>query len=358
MTKTAWLAMAAALCASAQSNRDAYRDAYRVWRETDPTIEQDAVAGTAALTPRTERAAEKAAKYGAARLAFLQQLDTENSAALSSLENAAPGDPASVTPLSIGQLLSLETDATAHYVEIFAKDQDPGIQQLRQAHEQEHSALVALTGAVEERAKATAASQAAAGAVEQALLKVIEQNRQLMDSLKQTAEQTNAATAAWAEYYQKLAEAPQSSAKTESTGVNVARPANPAPRPAAPSVTPVPLVRYTGAWTYPETNRLFHGAEPQVIDLTVNEESGKASGTLVARFKLAPGSSGDPVLRFEFSGEFKSTRNQVFPLITSDGAKGTIELIPGPAFNLLEVNFQTEPRPGKVQQGNVMLVKQ
>jgi hypothetical protein len=43
--------------------------------------------------------------------------------------------------------------------------------------------------------------------------------------------------------------------------------------------------------------------------------------------------------------------------MTSDGANGTIELIPGSAFNLLEVNFTTDPRPGKVRQGNVVLVK-
>jgi hypothetical protein len=47
----------------------------------------------------------------------------------------------------------------------------------------------------------------------------------------------------------------------------------------------------------------------------------------------------------------------VFNLVTSDGAKGTIELIPGSAFNLLEVNFQTEPKPGKVRQADVVLVK-
>jgi hypothetical protein len=29
----------------------------------------------------------------------------------------------------------------------------------------------------------------------------------------------------------------------------------------------------------------------------------------------------------------------------------------GPAFNLLEVNLTIEPRPGKVQQANFLLVK-
>ena len=65
----------------------------------------------------------------------------------------------------------------------------------------------------------------------------------------------------------------------------------------------------------------------------------------------------NPVVRFDFLGELKNTRNQVFTLETSDGAKGSIELIPGPAFNLLEVNFQTEPKAGKIRQANVVLVK-
>ena len=116
----------------------------------------------------------------------------------------------------------------------------------------------------------------------------------------------------------------------------------------------MPLARYTGAWTFPPVNGLFHGPQPEFVDLVVHEQNGRADGTLFGRFKV---SSGDPVLRFDFSGDFRSTRNQVFNVETSDGIKGTIELIPGPAFNLLEINFQIEPKPGKVQQGNMLLVK-
>jgi hypothetical protein len=43
--------------------------------------------------------------------------------------------------------------------------------------------------------------------------------------------------------------------------------------------------------------------------------------------------------------------------MTGDGTPGTIELIPGPAFNLLEVNFQTDPQPNKIRLGNFILVK-
>ena len=44
-------------------------------------------------------------------------------------------------------------------------------------------------------------------------------------------------------------------------------------------------------------------------------------------------------------------------MTTSGGAKGTLELIPGPAFNLLEVNFSTDEKPGTVRQANFLLVK-
>jgi hypothetical protein len=90
----------------------------------------------------------------------------------------------------------------------------------------------------------------------------------------------------------------------------------------------------------------------------VHEENGHAMGTVYARFKLPKGSTGDPVLRFNFSGDFRATRNQTFALETSEGAKGTIDLIPAGPFNVLEVNFETEVKPGKIHQGDMLLVKQ
>ena len=136
------------------------------------------------------------------------------------------------------------------------------------------------------------------------------------------------------------------------------RPVSPAPvTPSGRSLAPVPLSRYVGAWTYPVRNTLFYGAEPEFVDLVVHEENGQATGTLYARFKLPQGSSGDPILRFDFAGSFQNARSQSFSLETSDGAKGTVELLPGPAFNLIEVNFLTEARPGKVRQANFLLVK-
>jgi len=89
----------------------------------------------------------------------------------------------------------------------------------------------------------------------------------------------------------------------------------------------------------------------------VREENGRATGTLTARFKLPPGNTSDPVVQFDFEGAFQNSPTQTFAVTTNGGAKGILELIPGPAFNLLEVNFSTDEKPGTVRQANFLLVK-
>jgi hypothetical protein len=210
-------------------------------------------------------------------------------------------------------------------------------------------------------------------AIEQARAKALEQYQGALGAISGSETSLDKETAAWAAYYQKLAQgargaAPQSVAPTVSTttalppgGPAAGGPAAGGPAAVtptrAPSITPLPLARYTGAWTYPTVGGMFHGPEPEFVDFVVHEQNGHADGTLYARFKLPPGSAGDPLVRFDFSGDFKNTRNQSFNLMTSDGARGTVDLIPGTAFNLLEVTFQTEPRAGKIRAGDLLLVK-
>src|SRR5207245_1342989 len=124
--------------------------------------------------------------------------------------------------------------------------------------------------------------------------------RDFAEGLKQNAAQTGRETAAWAGYYQKLADGAQGLAVTPpAPAPSPSVPDAPSPRAAPkPSITPVPLLRYTGAWVFPPVNGLFHGPQPEFIDLVVHEDAGHASGTLFARFKLPPGSPGDPELRF------------------------------------------------------------
>ncbi|MDP8990604.1 MAG: hypothetical protein M3N41_11065, partial [Acidobacteriota bacterium] len=125
----------------------------------------------------------------------------------------------------------------------------------------------------------------------------------------------------------------------------------------ARSVLPVPLSRYLGVWTYPTTGASFHGLQPLSAELVVREENGRAGGTLSARFKLPPGNTGDPEVQFNFEGAFQSSRGQIFALTSKSGGQGILELIPGPAFNLLEVNFSADEKAGTVRQANFLLVK-
>jgi hypothetical protein len=115
--------------------------------------------------------------------------------------------------------------------------------------------------------------------------------------------------------------------------------------------------RYAGNWTFPIVGGMYHGPQPQSVQLDVQEAGGQLTGTLQARF----GPFGDVKtasdLHFEFSGMAVAGRVQSLPLVTSEGAKGKIDLIPGPAFNLLEVNFYTDRHAGKVSQGNLLLIR-
>ena len=357
--KRAFLFTVVALLCIAQRSRDDYRAAYRAWRETDSNLERDAAAGGAPVAQRADRLAAEAAKFAAARKAFLEAEILDESQQVSWLDEAAPGQgPSAASTKSDALFIASESVAVARTMETFANDPDKGIQQLRQALARERIALDALGPAIAQRKKAADTVSAATAAMEQARSKAVEQSHSLLEGLKDALADTSREGDAWAEYYRKTGEGAQGIATpiTEiAPGVPPAVLNNPIPAP--PTVTPVPLARYVGAWTFPATNGLYHGVQPEFLDVLIHEENGRATGTAFARFKLPPGSSNDPVLRFDFSGDFQPTQRQVFNLVTADGAKGTIELIPGPAFNLLEVNFQTEPKPGKIRQADVLLVK-
>lgn len=101
----------------------------------------------------------------------------------------------------------------------------------------------------------------------------------------------------------------------------------------------------------------FHGPEPSTVDMLLRETNGQAKGTLVVWFKVAANSKIEPAVRFDFEGPFQSSRNQSFPLITSNGAMGTVELIPGNVYNMIQVRFSTEDKPSTVRQADFLLIK-
>ena len=347
-----------ALCL-AQRSRDDYRAAYSAWRQTDQKLEMDAVQGGAAIAQRADRMAAEAVKSAAARKAFLEGSFADETEQIVWLETPLLNSESSATDTKFdSQFIATESAAVSRTIDTFSNDPDRGIQQLRQALERERVALEGLHLAVATRKKSADTATASTAAIAQARSKSAEQSRPMLEGLKDAAADNTREAEVWAEYYRKLGEGAKGTATPITVvppGVPPATLANPAPAPR--TVTPVPLARYVGSWNFPATNGLFHGPQPESIEVVVNEDNGHATGTLSARFKLPPGSAGDPTLRFDFSGDFQATRNQSFDLVTSDGAKGTVELIPGPAFNLLEVNFQTEPKEGKIRQADVVLVK-
>jgi len=357
--KRACLFAIVALLCLAQRSRDDYRAAYQEWRQTEPNLEHDAAAGGAAVPQHADRMAGEAARYAAARETFLEGASQDEAQQVSWLEHAAASpESTAASTKSDAQFIVSETAKVTRTMDIFANDPDAGIQQLRQALARERNLLEALSVSIAQRKKAADAATASAKVMEDARAKAVDRSVAMLDGLKDASADTQREAAAWAEYYRKVGEGAQGTATpiTEPPpGVASAVLNNPIPAP--PTVTPLPLARYIGAWTFPVTNGLFHGAQPEFFDILVHEENGRATGTAFARFKLPPGNSGDPILRFDFTGEFQPTQRQVFNLVTTDGSKGTIELIPGPAFNLLEVNFQIEAKPGKVRQADVVLVK-
>jgi hypothetical protein len=321
---------------------------------------------------QADRSAAAAASFEATRLAYFRS-SIENAAQRRQvLQSPATRSSPDLMPPAVAGIAATELQSVTRAIAKFATDQDRGIQQLRQSMERERVALIALTDTIQARQKAVVANSAAADALDQARTKTAGAFRDQASQLSQTVAEMEMEGPAWAAYYDKLAEgiqignAPPPPPANISTNLtpnvtpavtpNITTNASPA-APRNTSVSPVPLVRYVGEWTYPKVNGVFHGAQPESVEMEVHEKDGHAGGTIEARFKPSPGVASDPSIKFKFEGDIAATPTQKFTLTTSDGTPGTIELIPGPAFNLLEVNFQTDPQANKIRSGNFILVK-
>lgn len=346
----------AALCLLGQSTPNSYRSLYRTWREADPNLELDAATAPAeALASRAGKTASLAASYGSAHAAALKAAGDQHMQNLQWL-NAnvvqAPPDLAS-GPDEI-RFANRESADVAASVSTFANDPDRAIQQLRTAYEREQSALDALKASIISRQQTEEKAVTATGAAEQARGRALQQYTYLTSNLSQAADAMTQESADLAAYYSKLAEA----ARAPSAPAAPSAPTSSSAAPRPPSITPVPLARYVGVWSYrPGPGAQYFGAEPERVEFTVREANGHATGSFDARFKISSSTS-DPVLHFAFSGDFKPALRQSFKLTTADGVEGTVDLTPGVAFNELEVTFSTDAKPGKVTQGDMILLKQ
>jgi len=337
----------------AQSGRDTYRQSYNVWRQAHANLERDAAAGATGVIAQADRAAAAEVSFAATRAAYVSSTAQEAAQRRQLLQTPVMSPSPDLAPPRVAEIVSGELQTVTRTAARFANDPDSGIRQLRQALERERDALTALNNAIQARQKAVAATSVPAAALEQARSRTAGAFADQASQFSQAAAQLEKESAAWADYYERLAKGIQAANAPPPPPVSVTS----AAPPRNDSAPGVPLARYVGAWTYPMVNGIFHGAQPEFVDLVVHEQNGHADGTLFARFKLTPGTATDPLVRFDFKGDFGATAVQRFSLVTSDDAQGSIELIPGPAFNLLEVNFQTEPKTNKIRVGNFILVK-
>jgi len=356
------LVVAAFAQAPPQDRRAARQEAYRRWRETDPTLERDAVSAGATLGARADKVAAEAAKYFS-----LRKDELENRAA-DARHSASLLEPVTVTPEAIPNLdrfLGAQDTILRSSIDTVAHDPDRAIQQLRASLERERTAMAAVGTALKGSQKSQEAAAQTSRAAEEVRARASEEYQKFAASFQESEQLAEKSGAVWAGYYRDLSAA----ARGTTAPVTSSGPALPSVGPAtsnaaappasgARPVPPVPLVRYVGMWTYPTVGAHYHGPQPLSADLVVREENGQARGTLTARFKLPAGSTDNPVVRLEFAGAFGNSRAQRFMVTTSSGAMGTLELIPGPAFNLLEVNFNTGDKPGTIRQGNFLLIKQ
>ncbi len=349
---------AAALCLTAQIDRSAYREAYRAWREADPKLEADASSAGAALSARTSKDADLAAAYYAAHADALRKLATNRTADFEWLRDNALRPLPDLAPVSDEiRFANSEITALTAGASTLSNDRDPAIQRLVQAFQREQAALEDLKTSIAERQEAENEAIKIVTVAEQSRATAASHLLSLSASLTQAAELMNQESDAWADYYSKLAMSAAEAAATPPPPAEP-KPATAAAEPALPrpSITPLPLSRYVGSWGY-QAGDMFHGPEPQSVDVTVKEENGHATGTFTGRFKAADATSGETVVKFEFSGDFRNTRNQSFTFQTSDGAMGKVELAPGGPLNVLEVIFEIEGPTGS-QQAGITLVKQ
>ena len=338
--------------------RDALQDAYRNWRQADPLLERDAASAVATLGVRADKVSAEGAKYFAIRKAFLESLATDASRKASALEAVT------IAPDTAGGIeahLNAQRTIVESGIQTVARGTDRGIQQLLQAYERERSAINAISAGMKDSPKTQQALVEATTSAELKRAQTADIYQTLAASLEQSAQLADQSGAAWINYYRALSDAARS-APAPVTSLTPVRPPNAAePGTAAPagsrSVPPIPLSRYVGSWIFPNVGGLYHGAQPESVEMEVREGNGRSTGVLSARFKLPPGVAGDPLVRFSFEGPFANSRTQKFVVTTSNGARGVIELIPGPAFNVLEVNFSTDDKPGMVRAGNFLLVK-
>lgn len=391
--------------------------ALEVWKQTEPTLENDAIANAPTLGARSDKVNLEAGRYFAARRAFLNAV----AAQFEKDANTLSGGSSPIAPdPDFRSRVAAQTNAVN--TSLAAVVVNPSLDELKRALEAERGALAALGEAIRQTQDAQDGVVATQRKLETARVNLAAHMQDLAGLLKQTADETQNIAGNWSAYYRSLGDAVRRNPPTVLQINNAAaanRAAVPAAAPAVASRTPVDIVvvgpqprglvdrtpeataaagdralaadtptrnaqvtvtpaaapiaasvrvpapseafpalsRYTGSWVYPKSGEHYHGAHPSQVELTVLDTSGIVRGNFSARFLNDQGSKMDPSLEFSFQGRYQGGRSQKLDLVTNSGVTGTLELIPALDPNMLEIRFNTGENPGKVRAGNFFVVR-
>ena len=374
MSKWQWALLVVAGISLGQSTRAVQEEAFKRWRQSATDVETRIVAepsGNSILDQTAlDQISKGAALYFAARQTYLltQADQWENTSAglpnVSGLGSLASGNP--------DMALAAAASTVNGSWNVIRNDPDPGLQNLRMALERERMTLASLTSVVRENQKGDKEIAESATRVAAARQRAATLSSEAAALYREGLRSNETLQTEWANYYRVLGEAarapaipatpvpvsPPSPAPAEVTPGPVAVEGPGAPRPVAPLF---PLAsRYVGTWIYPTAGEHYHGARPEAAQLVVREENGKLSGVFSAKFRPnIAGTKFDPLLEFQFRGDYQSARGQTLELLTSLGEKGQLTLNSVQAFNLLEVIFSIDGKTGtgKITQGNFFLIR-
>jgi hypothetical protein len=324
-----WIGIGCSAAAWAQTDRENYRVPYLAWRQAAPALETDASAPTPTFAAEVGVAAQNAQTFFSARAAYLTaaQPNAAEQTAWAS-KPMASAETLLTTPQSVEQLLAVRAARLGNEMNVFkADDKDAAIRRVRQAMERERAALRALNDALTTRKTLLTELIEGSDEAEIARATVFQVLNAANVRRTQVAEHVKREATAWDRYYADLA--------TAAVATTTATPAAaPAKILRAPTAGQIPMTRYTGEWLFPNKG-LFFGPQPESVEMTIQESGGSITGTLSAKF-LTPART----VKFDFQGPVsQQTRTQTFAVQTDDGGMGSVELIPGSAINLLEVNF-------------------
>ena len=192
-----------------QTGRDAYRQVYDVWQQARENLERDAGTSGAAQVAQADRSAAAASSFEATRAAYLKSVAQDAEQRRRILQTPAIRSSPDLAPPVVADLAARELQAVTRAIARFAADKDRGIQQLRQSLERERVALVALADTIQTRQKAVTAASETMAALEQSRIKAARAFADQNSQFSQTIAQIEMEAAAWAGYYEKLAQAIQ-----------------------------------------------------------------------------------------------------------------------------------------------------